>query len=181
MNSSDDSSYTCCTCTLVVYSPSLVLTRIKNLTAPPSPLPQGQRPYFPPMQYPRPNQWGGAPGVGGTTRPYGQSGYGRGGRGGGRMGGVSRGVSQQPSGAPARNPPTQPRPTPPTMPGASVPRVKYTSGARNHPAPQGEDVCAPQREVVYACTKVILMGIHAAAISVRARRFDRESLCRLLL
>ena len=93
VNSSNDSSYTCCTCTLVVYSPSLVLTRIKNPTAPPSPLPQGQRPYFPPMQYPRPNQWGGAPGVGGTTRPYGQSGYGRGGRGGGRMGGVSRGVS----------------------------------------------------------------------------------------
>ena len=106
-------------------------------------LPQGQRPYFPPLQYPRPNQWGGAPGVGGTTRPYGQSGYGRGGRGGGRMGGMSRGVSQQPSGAPARNPPTQPRPTPPTLPGVPSTRVKYTSGARNHPAPQG---------IVYLCS-----------------------------
>ena len=172
VNSSNDSSYTCCTCTLVVYSPSLVLTRIKNLTAPPSPLPQGQRPYFPPMQYPRPNQWGGAPGVGGTTRPYGQSGYGRGGRGGGRMGGVSRGVSQQPSGAPARNPPTQPRPTPPTMPGASAPRVKYTSGARNHPAPQGTECVLHQ---------VMLMGFRTTSISVRARRFDRESLRQLLM
>ena len=105
--------------------------------------PQGQRPYFPPMQYPRPNQWPQAPGLSGTTRPYGQSSYGRGGRGGGRMGGISR-VAQQPSGTPARNVPTQPRPTPPAMPGAPPARnVKYTAVARNHPAPQGGPLLHP--------------------------------------
>ena len=151
-----------CACTLAMYSPSLITTRIET----PPPFPQGQRPYFPPMQYPRPNQWNRAPGVGGTTRPYRQSGYGRGGRGGGRMGGVSRGVSQQPSGAPARNPPSQPRPTPPTMPGASAPRVKYTSGARNHPGPQGiEYVCSTKgscvcsEHYVHACTNVHVDGL----------------------
>ena len=89
------------------------------------------------MQYPRPNQWGQAPGVGRTTWPYGQSGYGRGGLGGGRMGDMTHGVTRQLSGAPARNVPSQPRPPPPTMPGA--PRgiqVKYTAVARNHPALQ---------------------------------------------
>ena len=44
-----------------------------------------------------------------------------------------------------------------------------------------QNMCAPPREVVYACTKVMLMGFRAAAISVRARRFDRESLLRLLM
>lgn len=136
-------------------------------------MPQGQRPYFPPLQYPRPNQWGGAPGVGGTTRPYGQSGYGRGGRGGGRMGGMSRGVSQQPSGAPARNPPTQPRPTPPTLPGVPPTRVKYTSGARNHPAPQGAGSQIPPVDLP---ASTVMQGITLSDLAAMSAQEQKQFL-----
>ena len=65
----------------------------------PLPIPLGPATLLPSNAVPMSQSVGSGPGVGGTTRPYGQSGYGRGGRG------------------------TQ---------------VKYTSVARNHPAPQGK-------------------------------------------
>ena len=54
MNSSNDSSYTCCTCTLVVYSPSLVLTRIKTPLPLLLPSPRARDPTSPQCSTPAP-------------------------------------------------------------------------------------------------------------------------------
>ena len=89
------------------------------------------------------------------------------------MGGMSRGVSQQPSGAPARNPPTQPRPTPPTLPGVPSTRVKYTSGARNHPAPQGAGSQIPPVDLP---ASTVMQGITLSDLAAMSAQEQKQFL-----